>query len=302
MEVNKTFDFFYGNEADTFTFFKIPKALIVNPMFKNVSNDAKILYGLMLDRMSLSVKNGWFDAENRVYINYSVEDAAECLNCSENTATKLFKELDSNGIGLIERVKQGQGKPAIIYVKNFLSVESDSEPQNLRVKNLKNCGSRTSEFAGQEPQNLRPNNTNTTQTYIDNTNLIDSKAEEEKLLAYEKLIKENIDYETLLIDYAEDTALIEGIYELIYETVISHNESMVISKDRYPMELVRSKFLKINSHTVRYVIKCLSENTSKVRNIKKYLLATLFNANTTMSSYYTAAVNHDMANYLTKNA
>ena len=118
------FDYYYGMEAEQFTFYRVPRLLVKDRRFKGLSSDAKLLYGLMLDRMALSMKNGWLDNENRAYIIYSVENIAEDLGCSKPTCTKIIKELDSdNGIGLVEKKRRGQGKPDIIYVKNFASVD-----------------------------------------------------------------------------------------------------------------------------------------------------------------------------------
>jgi len=112
--------YYYGQEAEQYAFYRIPKLLMTDERFKGLSSDAKLLYGLMLDRMSLSVKNGWVDEENRVYIYFPNQTVTEFLNCGNEKAVKLMSELDSKrGIGLIERVRQGQGKPSIIYVKNF---------------------------------------------------------------------------------------------------------------------------------------------------------------------------------------
>lgn len=112
--------YYYGHEAEQFAFYRIPKLLITDVRYKGISTDAKLLYGLMLDRMSLSVRNGWIDENDRVFIYFPVEQIMELLNCRSEKATKLLAELDSvKGIGLIERVRQGQGKPSIIYVKNF---------------------------------------------------------------------------------------------------------------------------------------------------------------------------------------
>lgn len=116
----QNFPYYYGCEAEQFAFFRIPKLLVMDRRFRGVSTDAKVLYGMMLDRMGLSVKNGWLDKQNRVYIYFPVEEVMELLNCGTEKATKLLAELDSKkGIGLIERVRQGQGKPTMIYVKNF---------------------------------------------------------------------------------------------------------------------------------------------------------------------------------------
>ncbi|MBE6966803.1 MAG: replication initiator protein A, partial [Ruminococcaceae bacterium] len=116
------FEYFYGGEAEQFSFFRIPKLLFRDEAFKSISTDAKVLYGLMLDRMSLSLKNNWIDTEGRVYIIYTIADIMEDMNCADQKAGKLLTELDNNkGIGLIERKRQGLGKPNIIYVKNFVS-------------------------------------------------------------------------------------------------------------------------------------------------------------------------------------
>ncbi len=128
-----SFNYFYGSQADQYSFYKIPKALFQNDYFRGLSSDAKILYGLMLDRMSLSIKNQWFDDKNRAYIYFSIEDIMEFLNCGRNKAVKTLQELDGeNGIGLIEKKRQGFGKTSIIYVKSFMvdeekTAESEQE-------------------------------------------------------------------------------------------------------------------------------------------------------------------------------
>ena len=125
------FDYYYGIEAEQFSFYRVPRLLIKDERFKGLSSDAKLLYGLMLDRMSLSMKNGWLDDENRAYIIYTVDAIMEDLGCSKPTCTKIMRELDSdNGIGLIEKKRRGLGKPDIIYVKNFASVPDEKEPSN----------------------------------------------------------------------------------------------------------------------------------------------------------------------------
>lgn len=119
-----TFEYFSEADADQYAYYRIPKMLITDARFKDLSTDAKLLYGLMLDRMSLSLKNGWFDEKGRVFIYFTIEDIMEQLQCRSQKATKLVSELDSKkGIGLIEKVKQGQGHPTMIYVKNFSSTD-----------------------------------------------------------------------------------------------------------------------------------------------------------------------------------
>ena len=112
--------YYFGYEAEQYAFFRIPKLLITDERFRSVSVEAKLLYGMMLDRMSLSVKNGWIDEQNHVYINFTVLDVMEMLHCQKQKAIKLLDELDCvKGIGLIERIRKGQGKPSRIYIKNF---------------------------------------------------------------------------------------------------------------------------------------------------------------------------------------
>ena len=119
MPSNLNLDYYYGNEAEQFSFYRVPKTLLTDPHYKSVSIEAKVLYGLLLDRMGLSVRNGWMDRDRRIYIYFTQEDAMTLMNCGKDKATKLFRELDQGGIGLIERKKQGQGRPTRIYVKNF---------------------------------------------------------------------------------------------------------------------------------------------------------------------------------------
>lgn len=113
--------YFYGQESEQFSFYRIPKALFSNPAFDDLSTDAKLLYGLLLDRMGLSVKNHWMDEQGRVFIYYTVESIMRDLHCGNQKAAKLLAELEKKH-GLIERKKQGLGKPDIIYVKNFVSL------------------------------------------------------------------------------------------------------------------------------------------------------------------------------------
>ena len=121
MRTDCSFDYHYGDEAEQYAFYRIPKILFTHKRFKNLSCEAKVLYGLMLDRMRLSVKNRWLDEQNRVYIIFRIDNIMAALQCAEQKANKLLAELDSTkGIGLIERKRQGLGKPNIIYVKNFV--------------------------------------------------------------------------------------------------------------------------------------------------------------------------------------
>ena len=150
-------DYYYGIEAEQFSFYRVPRLLIKDERFKKLSSDAKLLYGLMLDRMSLSMKNEWFDDENRAYIIYTIDSIMEDLGCAKEKAVKVLAELDSvKGIGLVEKVRRGLGKPDIIYVKNFASISEQMDekenrtfgsqkikPLEVRKSNLKKSENRT---------------------------------------------------------------------------------------------------------------------------------------------------------------
>lgn len=307
--------YFYGKEAEQYSFYKIPKLLFTDDYFKKISVEAKVLYGLMLDRMSLSVKNQWMDEEGRAYIYYSLEDIMDALGCSNKKAISIMKELDMDaGIGLIEKKRQGQGKPTMIYLKQFMIQDVQkcrnytsgeksviSEVKNLHILKCKNDISRSEENTCLEVKNIHTNKNNINNTEFSNneSNLIlsgDDRIRYE-MDAYSELIRENIELDILRERHPYDQDLLEGIFDLILETVLCKNESIIVASNKYPAELVRSKFLKLNSSHVEYAIDCFKGNTTKVRNIKKYLLTTLFNAPSTISGYYQAAVNHDYPQY-----
>jgi len=310
------FDYYYGKEADTFSFYRVPKILFSEAYFKGLSVEAKVLYGLMLDRMSLSMKNQWIDDEGKVYINFSVENIQEYMGCSKNKAVAILKELDSDGgIGLVEKKRMGQGKPTIIYVKNFASREflqncnswdsaqnrGVSESQKINFLSPMNEDSRGARFTILESQNMGANNTNITQTDISEikSNLIlsaDGMGLDE-MSAYADIIRDNLELDIMLERYPYEQELVQGIYELILETVLTKGKTIIIASNEYPTELVKSKFLKLNGMHLEYVIDCLKSNTTKVMNIKKYLMAALFNAPSTISGYYQAEVNHDLPQY-----
>lgn len=321
MEDKIKLSYFYGREADQYSFYKIPKLLFTEEYFKKISVEAKVLYGLMLDRMSLSVKNEWLDTEGRAYIYYSLDDIMEALGCSNKKAITIMKELDSDaGIGLIEKKRQGQGKPTMIYVKQFMLSEAQNvqkcknytsgekmgilEVKNLHILKCKNDMSRSEKNTHLEVKKLHTNKTNINNTEFNNTksNLIISVNDEIGLdvKEYSKLIRENIDLDGLIEKYPYDQNLINGIYDMVLETVLCRNETILIASNEYPAELVKSRFMKLTGSHIEYAINCMRTNTTKVRNIKKYMMAALFNAPSTMSGYFQAEANHDMPQYACK--
>lgn len=304
-----TLDYFYGAQADQFSFYRIPKALFTEEQFKPLSAEAKILYGILLDRMSLSRRNGWLGEEGRVFIIFTLEEVMESIGCADQKATKLLNELE-NKAGLIERKRQGLGKPNLIYVKNF--VDNSGTPPESRIKTRENHDSGTVKTTTQESRKSRCSNTdsnNTDQSDTENHPFPSGQRschgrqtqdgvgrDLEEREQYRALLEENLSYNILLEGHPYDRDTIQEIMELMLDTICSKRQYIRIAGDDKPREVVKSQFLKLNSEHIDYVLSSFKENASKVRNIKQYLLASLYNAPLTISNYYDALVRHDMAN------
>ena len=293
-------DYFYGGQADLFSFYRLPKALFVDPRFRSISAESKILYGLLLDRMGLSVKNGWTDDTGRVYIIFTTEEIMEALYCADNKATKLMKELES--CGLIERKRRGLGKPSLIYVKNFIS--ELSEP---RIQNRENHDSGTVKNATLESLKSRGIKNNQNNTDLSDTDPFLSGVAagteyegKDDRTQYQDYFSQELDLDTLMKANPEDEDMLREMLELLVDTVCSKRRFIRIAGDDKPAEVVRAQLMKLNSDHLRFVLMCLKENTTQVRNIRQYLLATLYNAPMTMHSSYAARVQHDMNPKLTK--
>ena len=279
------FDYFYEEQSQQFAFYRIPKVLFTDNRFQKISTEGKVLYGLLLDRVSLSRENGWIDEEGRVYIIFTLNAIRQAMNCEEKSAIKYLTELED--FGLIERIRQGLGKPAIIYVKNFI------DQYNLQVKTCNNSSSGPVEVPAQDQYNLQPNYTNNNNTDFNNTNPILSGDEER--MGYEQFLKDQLDVEILKQEYPHDREMIDGILELILDVLCSKRKLIRIAGDDKPVNVVKGRFMKLTIEHIRYVMNCLQENTTKIRSIKQYMLAALYNAPSTIDGYYRAEVNHDMA-------
>ena len=285
-----TLDYFYGQAGKLFSFYRIPKALFQEQRFQNLSTDAKTLYGILLDRMSLSVKNEWFDKQGRVFIIFTIEDVKRALCCADNKATKLLRELEN--FGLIERKRRGLGKPSLVYVKNF-----SSNLSNERVQNRENHESGSPKNACQDSPKSRCNKNKKSKTERNNTNPILSdeleKMKNRKLL--EEYFSRSLEIELLLRLYPDDEDTIYQIVDLLVDTCDSKRKLIRIAGDDKPAEVVLSRLKKLNADHIRFVLDCLAANTSPILNMKQYLLAALFNAPTTIQLYYQNKVNHDLA-------
>ena len=294
------YDYFYGAEADQFSFYRIPKVLFTEERFSSISAEAKVLYGLLLDRMSLSARNGWLDEEGRVYIIFSVEDIMTSMGCANQKAAKLLYELESK-CSLIERKRQGLGKPNLIYVKNFVT------PSESHFKKCENHDSGSVKITSQESLKSHANNTENNNTEFSDTESFlftsfredhtrePKRSEADQRQQYKDLIMENISYDTLLCDYPYDKDILSEILELMVDVVCTTKPTVRISGEDKPAEVVRSQFLKLDSEHIRFVMGGLKENTTRIRNMRQYLLATLYNAPLTIGNYYRSLVSHDMS-------
>ena len=272
------FDYFYGQSGEMFSYFRVPKILFRDIKFKDLSTDAKTLYGILLDRMGLSVKNGWLDEQGRVYIIFPVQEVMDALGCADNKATKLFRELEK--FGLIERKRRGLGKPNLIYVKNF------ADP---RFRNREKNGSGAADSAQPETAKSRGNKTEWNETEGSEPDPFSSDAESEpdERTRLEAYFMQSLEVDLLLRACPDEEDTIHQIVNLLVDTCSSKRRMLRVAGDDKPAEVVRSRFMKLNADHIRFVLKCLAESTAPVRNMKQYLLAALYNAPTTMQ------FNHD---------
>ena len=303
--------YFYGDEAMQFTYFRIPCQLITHPRFKHLSTDSKLLYGMLLDRMSLSIKNEWYDDTGRVYIYYTVDEVCSNLNCGRDKAMRLLTELDTGkGVGLIGRKKQGQGKPTQIYVKRFTTQEIPPQPEKkpeppapppgVEFADVQKSDFPTSRRRKNPPQEVEetdPNQTKRNQLdFIQPDPSIYPPAPSGRQMGIDRCevreeVKENIEYEHLRQELPYDD--VESLLELIVDVLSSTASTIRIGGEVLPVDAVRRRFRQLDSEHIKYIIDSMSQTTTKINNIRAYLLTALYNAPITIGPYYSAAVRHD---------
>ena len=311
-----SFEYFYGPESESYSFCRIPKVLIIDPYFKCLSTDAKLLYGLFLDRMSLSARNGWRDDADRVYIYYTLNEIQDDLNCGHGKAVKLLAELDSaKGIGLIERVRQGLGKPDRIYVKQFIPREGDNcarppRPKNgkpeVRKSNVQTSEKRTSRVPNTELADFRKpdgsnnynNQTNLNQTYMSNTDpsfypspWYAGAGTMERWKVRERL-KEWLEYDILMELYHGDPN-IDSMIEVIIDVLRSDAPTERINNANIPIKDVQDRLRRLERGHIEYAIDSIQKTKSEISNMRGYLLTTLYNAQPLADSHIAAQVRHD---------
>lgn len=281
------YPYFKGLEADRYSFYRVPKALVKADLFQKMSGDAKLLYAVLLDRMSLSIKNGWQDKDGNTYIFCTIEEVMDSIHCARQKAVKLLDELEHD-FQLIERRRQGLGKPNLIYVKDLYA--------GLSQSNYLKYVNHTSESLKNElPVVPKSNGSNTekiNKTDNSKTDLIYS-AELQEEEQYRSYFMEKLELSILEQNYPMDKAVLHEILELLVETVTSRKKFLRICGEEKSKEVVKGRLMKLDSSHIQYILECLKENSTQIRNIKQYLLATLYNAPVTVDSYYSAQVRHE---------
>lgn len=279
------FHYFDYGEERRYSFLQVPKLLLEEPEFKTLSGDAKLLYSLMLDRGYLSRINGWYDERGHPFIYFTIEDVTKSLSIGHSKAAGLLADLEKTG--LILRVRQGLGKPNRIYVGRFYSGEETAE-----IRNSEKQKSGKPEISSQDYRKSERNKTDMNQTDKSKTDLINQTDPVEEMRKYFDI---SCGFEVLKQDYPYRTEQLEEIRELLVEVCTTTKPTIRISGEDKPAAVVISRLKQLNSSHICYVMDCLGENTTKITNIRQYLLAVLYNAPVTISNYYQTLVSHDMA-------
>lgn len=290
-----------------------PDCSLPGAQFRKLSTDAKLLYGLMLDRMGLSARNGWYDDTGKVFIYYTVSEIEHDLNCGHDKAIKLLAELDvGKGIGLIERVKQGQGKPARIYVKRFTTTAIPPQEESAAPPSSKGSQSRIQDFDFPEVQTsdfpksrgLKSRSVDVGKTDPNYNNIIypdksylyssiyPSKRDGMDRRECRAEVKESIEYDQLRTIYRFDE--LEEIVDLITDVLCSTRATIRIGGEDLPIEAVKDRFWRWKHRISSIVLDRMKETTTKIRNIRGYLLTALYNAPTTINHHFQAEVQHDL--------
>jgi len=277
-------NYFSEVETEQSSFYRIPKVLMISPRYKELSAEAKLLYGLLLDRMSLSTVNGWRDENGHVFIYFTIAEVMKRLGWGHDKVGRLFSELEK--INLINRRKQGQGKPNVLYVKNFITdigkidVKKSIKPLSTQLN------SRSQDIVKSDT-----NNTDINKTDYSDTDLSIYRDGFDKI---KDLVKGNIEYDFLVLMNPAEKERINELVCLMVDTQSTTKDTIKISGNDFPAADVKSRFMKLNSDHIEYVLETLKNSTSDIRNIRAYLLSTLYNAPSTMDNYYSALVSRDL--------
>lgn len=365
---NVKFRYFYGMEAEMFHFYKIPKVLFTEPEFEMLSYESIFLYGMLLDRISLSRTNGWFDDQNRVYVIFTIEEIEKKFHCANKKAGMLLANLEK--CGLVEKKKRGRGLADILYVKNFIlekdlskerhvdesndmsrdviedtsyeddlvitnSVDNSGEPHEMgtcgefepdeEVRDVAENTSRSvmGDISGDVTEDisrgvekdsqvinnliykLNCNDIKSTPIYFtDNmyyrvyltrakrgeyADMIDSMS---PIMILRTGLREQFHVDTIPENDSETQEYVDSIIETMIELILNQSDTVTISGNQYPAELIKSRILTMTMNDMKYMADCLAKNTTEVKNLKSYLRTTIFNAATTRASYENMEFNY----------
>lgn len=286
-------EYFYGQEAEQYAFFRIPKALFTNPVYAKLSTDAKLLYGLMLDRLELSRHNNWFDGEGRAFIYFKREAIMEQLGCGHNTAAKLIQELEA--ADLIQRARRGLGMPAMIYVGKFVRGTPGVKKSEKRTNGRPGRGRQEVRNSDVHYMSNKTERNNTEKSILSDPSASPApdrpKTRRTDKMGYEKILKENIEYGLLLSERPQDKEIIDGYIDLMAGVCSSHRQWIRIASDEKPRADVRRQLLRLNHDHIVYVLESMAATTSSIANIRQYTLAALYNAPSSIGEFY----RHEMA-------
>lgn len=302
--MSTVFDYYYSQEAEQFTFYRIPKALFTEPMFQGLSVGSKVLYGLMLDRVGLSVRSGWVDAQNRVFIYFTVADIEAYLCCGHSKAIRLLKELD--GIGLICRKRQGLGKPDRIYVMNFCSGDRQksqndtSEYRNetqistvgpQKAEKEHSSGVKTGTLEGSKTASIKNEKNKTEVSDIESIEIeSDGPRMDQRYMDDYRLLMDKWGYAALEANYTRSQ--LQGIFSLGADILSSRTPTIRVGGQELPRQQVVDRLLSLDFTHIDYVLECMEQVSRPVRNMRSYLLTALYNAPTTIDAYIAAQVAH----------
>ena len=290
------------------SFMMFPKELLKDK-FAELSLDAKILYTVLLDRVSLSIKNQLVDVNGNVYVISKQSEIQELLGCAKQKVQKMFKELEN--FNLIDRKKQGSNLPDLIFVKK-LSAEPESACNTSRDENHARPGMK---IIRQRGMKISPvNNTNTNNTELSDTKSIYPVNEEPKDNVVvppndgwidssnaRSVVCDQIDYEAIEVNIndASIKLALNNIVSLMTEVYSQNYRKIKVNGEFRSYVDLRDRFSELNQFHVEYVLECVSkrrDNAEPITNIKAYLATALYNAPVTMNEYYKAQAKYLQAN------
>lgn len=282
------FDYYCSQESEQFSFYRIPKALFSDPIFRDLSVEAKLLYGMMLDRMELSNRSGWIDEQGHVYIYFVYTEIQEQLGCGHNKAIKLLKDLDD--FGMIQRKKQGLGKPDMIYVMNFVTGRDDTSKEE--VKTSENGKSGLPEKGTQDFPKAESNNTDTIKTDMNQTDSSypppprKGRSPPDVMTGVKEMLKQKWGYIALVESHPRET--IDNLILLGIDVLCSKKPTIRIGGEALPAEQVKERLGALDMTHIDYVLETVNKASNPIHNMRAYLLTALYNAPTTIDAYYTA--------------